>query len=297
MKKRFYSIFLAFFALGLITMVSCSKDDSDPVPTPNFTFEINDKTVTFTNTSTDATSYSWNFGDESAVSAETNPVHEYAAYGDYDVRLTAIGPGGEKILKQTISVSKDWPAISIDGNFDDWDAVESFYVAGPTSGTLVEAKVTSEASTSKIYIYLKGTINADFPVIQVLIDADGNSATGWDTPLDYATNGAEYQFEFFALDGWGGLYGWSADEAVQDWPWVDDLTSDPEAGVITETSGVIGESEIEFVIETSLMKAPVVADEIGIYFWQQPSDWSATSGSLPGLMADPLESIKKFSFQ
>jgi len=42
---------------------------------------------------------------------------------------------------------------------------------------------------------------------------------------------------------------------------------------------------------------PVLASEIGIYFWQQPSDWSATSGSLPALYTDPLSEIKMFSFQ
>ncbi|MEX2370120.1 MAG: PKD domain-containing protein [Bacteroidales bacterium] len=286
---------IGFFTMASMLFVSCS----DPIlPTPDFSFEIDDKTVTFTNLSDDAVSYSWDFGDGSAAVTDENPVHTYDAYGDYDVRLTATNEEGEEIKKITISVVKDWPAITIDGTFSDWDEVESIYSGyGEASGTLSEAKVTTDAAGSKLYIYLKGTINADFPVLQVLINADGDATTGWQTPTDYASNGAEYQFEFFAVDGWAGTYAWNSDPGVQDWPWIDDITSDPDNGDITETSGVIGGSEIEFVIETSLMKDPVPADQIGIYFWAQPSDWSATSGSLPVLMADPLEDVKMFSFQ
>ena len=298
MKKRIFPIFLAVVILGAITMVSCKKEESKPAPVSSFTFEIDDKTVTFTNTSTDATTYSWDFGDESALSTETNPVHVYEAYGDYDVRLTATGDGGEQITKVTISVVKEWPAIAIDGDFSDWDAVESFYSGyGDASGTLTEAKVTSEASGSKLYIYVKGTLNSAYPVIQIMINADGDETTGWTTvDAGLQGNGAEYQFEYGFDWEWCSTYAYGPD-IDQGWPWEDEITADEENGDITETSGAIGETEIEFVIETSLMKNPVVASEIGIYFWMQPEDWSETSGSLPPLYADPLESAKMFSFQ
>lgn len=298
MKKNYLVLgTLAFFAMAMITFASCKKDEAK-APTSNFTFSIDDKTVTFTNTSMDATSYSWDFDDGSAASTAENPVHTYAEYGDYDVRLTATGDGGSEIKKITISVVKEWPPIAIDGVFTDWDAVPVMYNGyGEASGTLMEARVTTDAANSKLYIYLKGTFNADYPVVQILINADGNTATGWQTPIDYATNGAEYQFEYYLLDEWAGVYGWNPDEGVQDWPWDIDITADADNGDITESSGIVGGSEIEFVIETSLMKNPVVASMIGIYFWQQPSDWSVTSGSLPPLMQDPLKEIKMFSFQ
>ncbi len=285
-------------AIGLIALLAITSCKEDPVmPDPDFSYVIDDKTVTFTNLSTDASSYSWDF-DDGETSTDENPVHTYAAYGDYDVRLTAKGDGGEDINKQTLSVVKEWPAIAIDGNFSDWDAVESLYSGyGEASGTLSEAKVTTDAAGSKLYIYLKGTINAAFPVIQVMIDADGDASTGWQTPDDYASNGAEYQFEYYAIDLWGGGYAWNSDEGVQDWPWDIDITVDPDNGDITESSGVVNESEIEFVIETSLMKNPVLSDQIGIYFWAQPEDWSNTAGFLPPIYADPLESVKFFSFQ
>jgi PKD repeat protein len=293
-KNRLFIVSLAATVIAVLTVVSCKEE---PVmPSPDFTFEIADKTVTFTNTSTDATSYSWDFGDQ-MTSTEVNPVHTYAAYGDYDVRLTATNADGSEIKKITISVVKEWPAITIDGDFSDWDAVESFYSGyGDASGTLSEAKVTTDAAGSKLYIYLKGTMNADYPVVQVMINADGDSLTGWKIP-DYNSCGAEYQFEYYVMDLWGGVYSWNDDPGVQDWPWDIDITADPDNGDITESSGVIGGTEIEFVIETSLMKNPVLADEIGIYFWAQPEDWSETCGALPPLYAEPLADVKFFSFQ
>ena len=294
-KNRFLFASMAALVIAALTIVSCSED---PVmPTSDFSFEISDKTVTFTNLSTDADSYSWDF-DDGETSTEENPVHIYAAYGDYDVRLTATNSDGNEIKKTTLSVVKEWPAITIDGSFDDWDAVESFYSGyGEASGTLTEAKVTSDAAGSKLYFYVKGTISEAFPVIQIMIDADGDAGTGWDTPDDYATNGAEYQFEYGPYWEWCSTYLFDPEAGDPGWPWEDEITADEENGDITETSGVIAESEIEFVIETSLMKNPVVADEIGIYFWMQPEDWSATSGSLPPIMNEPLMDVKMFSFQ
>jgi PKD repeat protein len=52
--------------------------------------------VQFTNLSTNATSYVWNFGDGSATSTATNPLHVYTAIGAYTVSLTGIGPGGSQ---------------------------------------------------------------------------------------------------------------------------------------------------------------------------------------------------------
>lgn len=293
-KTRIAIVAVAAFGIAALAFVSCSED---PVmPSPDFTFVIADKTVTFTNTSADATSYSWDFGDQE-TSTDENPVHTYAAYGDYDVRLTATNADGSEIKKTTLSVVKEWPVIAIDGDFSDWADVPSLYSGyGDASGTLSEAKVTSDAAGSKLYIYLKGTMNAAYPVVQVMINADGDSLTGWKIP-DYKSCGAEYQFEYYVLDLWGGVYSWSDNPDIQDWPWEDDITADPDNGDIMESSGVVNETEIEFVIETSLMKNPVLADEIGIFFWAQPEDWSVTSGALPPLYAEPLADVKFFSFQ
>jgi Zn-dependent metalloprotease len=48
-------------------------------------------TVNFNNTTAGGISYQWNFGDGSAVSTSTNPVHTYTANGTYSVKLKSNG--------------------------------------------------------------------------------------------------------------------------------------------------------------------------------------------------------------
>jgi gliding motility-associated-like protein len=66
------------------------------------------KPVTFVNTTTGATSYRWDFGDNSAVSTEVNPSHTYtttAVTTPFQARLTAIyGPGCEESLLIPVKV-------------------------------------------------------------------------------------------------------------------------------------------------------------------------------------------------
>ena len=302
MRILFNYLSVAAIAIGILVTVSCEKEESAAAPVASFTTSVDDKTVTFTNTSTNATSYEWDFGDNSGTSTEENPVYTYDAYADYDVRLTAIGDGGQVTQKQTISVIQEWPAITIDGDFSDWDAVESFYSGyADASGNLTEAKITSESSNTKLYVYVKGDLSVANHVVQIMIDADGDASTGWNRDGDYAPDacGAEYQYEYYIQPGpaWAGLYGWDDQEANQGWPWIIDLTTDGDNGMITESSGVVGDAEVEFVIELTQMISPAVSNEqIGVFFWAQNTDWNQV-GQLPPNLADPLESVKKFSFQ
>jgi gliding motility-associated-like protein len=52
--------------------------------------------VAFENRSLGAVSISWDFGDNTGLSNETNPLHPYKTPGSYAVRLVAIGVGGCK---------------------------------------------------------------------------------------------------------------------------------------------------------------------------------------------------------
>lgn len=47
--------------------------------------------VAFTNQSVNGSNYQWNFGDGSAISTATNPVHSYTAAGSYNVKLKTFG--------------------------------------------------------------------------------------------------------------------------------------------------------------------------------------------------------------
>lgn len=60
------------------------------------TLESFDTQVQFTNNTTGASSYSWDFGDDSPLSTDVNPVHSYpeAQSGNYTVTLIATSPLG-----------------------------------------------------------------------------------------------------------------------------------------------------------------------------------------------------------
>ena len=71
-----------------------------PVPSPAAAFGYSVSCtvvlseVSFSNNSTNATSYRWSFGDGTAASTDTNPVHDYLLPGTYHVTLEAFGAGG-----------------------------------------------------------------------------------------------------------------------------------------------------------------------------------------------------------
>ncbi len=97
---------------SLITVlnIGCSKSSETP-PTPpvaNFSFSgagVAPSTVIFTNNSTNATSYVWEFGDNS-TSTEANPSHTYTTGGTFSVKLTAVGLGGSNYTTKSVSITK-----------------------------------------------------------------------------------------------------------------------------------------------------------------------------------------------
>ena len=74
-------------------------------PVASFTSEVTGNgELTFTDqSSNDPTDWSWDFGDDS-TSTEQNPVHTFAASGEYNVCLTASNAAGDDTTCETISV-------------------------------------------------------------------------------------------------------------------------------------------------------------------------------------------------
>ena len=65
--------------------------------------------VSFVDQSSGAvTDWAWDFGD-GATSTEQNPVHVYAAAGDYTVGLTVTGPGGSSSTQNVVGVQEPAP--------------------------------------------------------------------------------------------------------------------------------------------------------------------------------------------
>ncbi|MFN5365308.1 MAG: PKD domain-containing protein, partial [Bacteroidota bacterium] len=82
MKKALFKT-LPLLMLGLIWVAGCKKKTPEVISGFTFTVDAVDfKKVTFTNASQNYSSVSWDFGDGS-TSSELNPVHSYAAVGNY----------------------------------------------------------------------------------------------------------------------------------------------------------------------------------------------------------------------
>ncbi len=79
-----------------------------PAPVANFSFvqTPNTDSVAFTDSTTGiVTSWAWDFGDGSLLSAAQSPTHIYATTGTYNVKLTATGPGGVNAKTVAVVVS------------------------------------------------------------------------------------------------------------------------------------------------------------------------------------------------
>ena len=113
MKNFFSKSNLALFALVLLTVLSCKKDEDDSLPDPqigvvaSFQSEVsatNPLEVTFSNFSSNATSYSWDFGDGGS-STEESPVYTYTEGGSFTVTLTASDGTSTSDKSETITVT------------------------------------------------------------------------------------------------------------------------------------------------------------------------------------------------
>ena len=60
--------------------------------------------IQFINNSIGGSGYTWDFGDGTSQSAETNPSHSYTSAGVYDVTLTATNPFGTDQVEFTVAV-------------------------------------------------------------------------------------------------------------------------------------------------------------------------------------------------
>ena len=96
---------IGIFVLALILINSCTKD-----PVPEFSYEPVENpeagdSIFFTNMSLEATSYEWDFGDETS-STEDNPSMVYADPGNYDVTLNAINEKTEIAITKSLTINE-----------------------------------------------------------------------------------------------------------------------------------------------------------------------------------------------
>ncbi|MEI7727836.1 MAG: PKD domain-containing protein, partial [Bacteroidota bacterium] len=106
MKTKF--TLSAVILLLAVFSISCTKKEpTSPAPVANFTYSGSSNTApatfVFVNISTDATTFVWEFGDNT-TSTDQNPQHTYTSGGAFTVKLTAIGQGGTNSSTKTINI-------------------------------------------------------------------------------------------------------------------------------------------------------------------------------------------------
>lgn len=178
----------------------CNKG---PKPVAAFTMDKSEAlardTVTFTNQSTDATSYSWDFGDDS-VSVAENPVHAFWEKGTYTVTLTATGNGGTNSTSLDItilpSLTGKWSStftlfsdyhgtliLNQDGSGNITGSMELMTGFGsePLASTsrITGTAVIIEAMVEGSSYAFKGNVNADYDYITGNFFYEGQHFGNW----------------------------------------------------------------------------------------------------------------------
>ena len=115
MKKQLFTAPLFLLSLVLI-LAGCEKDErlrlQGTASVADFTFAqlpVSDTLpytprVAFTNASAEEFLYQWNFGDNSTLSPEKNPIHSYRIGGTFNVTLTTVGTNGNNSVTKVVNV-------------------------------------------------------------------------------------------------------------------------------------------------------------------------------------------------
>lgn len=259
--------------LILTLFVACNSDDStiDGVkPVADFSYTNDGSTFTFTNLSQNGTSYRWDFGDLYFTSDEENPVYTYSTGGDLVVSLTVTNEsGGEDFISKTITAPEIIIIdIAIDGDFEDWADVEFAHESTSEDGSIQKMKIWGGGSN--INVYLEGNATMKMELVQMYINSDGNTETGF-LHGDWSDgSGAEYLFEGpFVSNGWGSFY--EHIDPDGGWGW------NPLAGsgAYLKVSQVISISDNVNAIEFSIPKSELgnIGETIGFAFTEMTSGW------------------------
>tara|TARA_R110002049_G_scaffold162196_1_gene327849 strand:+ start:2426 stop:3172 length:747 start_codon:yes stop_codon:yes gene_type:complete len=168
--KKLLTLFL-MLTIGFFT--SCSDDDPIKLVSA-FSFEKDNKTVSFKSASVNANSFLWDFGD-GTTSTEENPVHDYADFKSYTVKLTA---SNENLTDDRIVV------IDLISKFQKKWKVTSAVQTSTTFGQ-VNASATTDPQANKLITYLlSGVVSSNSNALNLSIEQggeitlDGVSANG-----------------------------------------------------------------------------------------------------------------------
>lgn len=271
-----------YYIMALSLFLGCGSDDTEVISDGgiiadfSFTVDGNDASLfTFTNLSQGATSYRWDFGDLNFYCEKENPSYRYTkAGGEIEVTLTAMNESGEAYVTKTIIAPVVLNIdIAIDGDFNDWAEVPVVYDES-TSGALTMQKIKMWGGGDYVNVYIEGNASMKMEVVDLYINADGNSSTGllsWQWP---ASSGADFLVEgAFLNNDWGDLYSHNDPNGGWGWDWLNSTDS-----FITSSGVVVVDAQtsaLEFRIPKSALGS--LGSTIGLAISELNSGWAGVA--------------------
>ncbi|MDX1327585.1 MAG: PKD domain-containing protein [Arenibacter sp.] len=147
MKKKYTRVIIGMLSSLMLTLFSCSSDDSDRESLPltaDIFHSVKGKKVAFQGLTNSAVSWMWDFGDGN-TSTDKNPVHTYASGGYYSATLTATSADGSTVNKEVRLAVDLTPYILLTG--------------GPTAENGKTWKLASSHSDSDYFANADATLS------------------------------------------------------------------------------------------------------------------------------------------
>ncbi|MBF4517019.1 PKD domain-containing protein [Flavobacterium sp. ANB] len=264
--------------VALLLLIGCSSDnaasDSATKPTADFSFTSDGSTFTFTNLSTNGTKYRWDFGDLYFTSSEKNPVYTYQIGGEIRVSLTVTNDAGEEafITKVISAPPIKIIDVKIDGDFAEWADVDITDQNTSGNGSIQLIKIWAKGAN--VSVYLEGNKKMQMELVDMFINTDGNTQTGFLHSSWPGGSGAEFLFEGpMVTNGWGAFYNHT--DPNGGWGWAAIAGS----GVNLNASGLISISDTANAMEFSIPKSQLgtLRGSIGIAITEMTAGWSAVA--------------------
>jgi len=264
--------------VALLLLTACSSDssssDSATKPVADFSFTNDGSTFTFTNLSTNGTKYRWDFGDLYYPSSEKDPVYTYKIGGEIRVSLTVTNDAGEeafvtKVITAPRIIIID---IKIDGKFTDWDDVA--VTDQNTSGNGSIQKIKIWAGGPNVNVYLEGNKKMLLELVDMYINTDGNTQTGFLHSNWAEGSGAEFLFEGPVVsNGWGDFY--KHTDPNGGWGWGQIVGS----GINLKASSLVSLNDTTNALEFSIPKSQLgtLTGFIGIAITEMNAGWGAVA--------------------
>lgn len=274
MKKikltKYITLLVAMLLLTACSSDSASSDDSATKPTADFSFTNDGSTFTFTNLSTNGTKYRWDFGDLYYTSGEKDPVYTYKIGGEIRVSLTVTNDKGEEaFITKTITAPRIIIIdIKIDGKFTDWDDVA--VTDQNTSGNGSIQKIKIWAGGPNVNVYFEGNKKMLMELVDMYINTDGNTQTGFLHSNWAQGSGAEFLFEGpVVTNGWGQFYNHT--DPNGGWGWAGIAGS----GANLKASPIVSLNDTTNAMEFSIPKSQLgtLGSSIGIAITEMNGGW------------------------